>query len=527
MQNQRRNLTGGRGKYCCVPECGSAQYDRLKNKTNISLFRFPNKEKNPGLYKLWVQEVNKFRRKGGSDGFAINENTRICECHFKNDDISISSCQGIKKLKKDVVPSIFSFRKEKPMPTRKYPRKRVLSPPIKRAAVEQQDSEPVTAQQSSNTFENNEICNECVDKTSQLTVLQQKIELLEKEKENLRNENLDLKVINEDIKKRLFCYENIAENVDLFKSSTGVEVEKFSILYRFLNPGDFCENVKLYDPSKKVPDTMKEDPLSSPGFKTPDAKPGTRPKLNAKNQLFLFLTWLRLGYTLKHASWLFNLPLSTISRYIITWANFLYFKLGCVPIWPSRNQINDTMPECFRKTYPSTKVIIDCTELFCQRPSSLTVQSSLFSNYKHHVTYKGLVGVAPSGAVTFISELYQGSISDVEIVRRSGILQKELWEAGDSVMADRGFTISELLKPMGVTLNIPAFLKGRDQLGHEEIMESQTIAAVRIHVERAIERIKRFRQIRNEVPLTLHGSINQIWTVCCLLCNFMPPLIKQ
>ena len=139
---------------------------------------------------------------------------------------------------------------------------------------------------------------------------------------------------------------------------------------------------------------------------------------------------------------------------------------------------------------PSTRVIIDCTELFCQRPSSLTIQSSLFSHYKYHVTYKGLVGIAPSGGIIFVSELYDGSISDVEIVKRCGILQKELWRDSDSLMADRGFTIQNLLKPLGVSLNIPAFLQGREQLTMEEVTESQTIAAVRIHVERAIQRVK-------------------------------------
>ena len=93
-------------------------------------------------------------------------------------------------------------------------------------------------------------------------------------------------------------------------------------------------------------------------------------------------------------------------------------------------------------------------------------------------------------------------------------------------MADRGFTIQNLLKPLGASLNIPAFLQGREQLTMEEVTESQTIAAVRIRVEHAIQRVKKFRQIRNEIPLVLHGSINQIWTISCLLYNFMLPLIK-
>ena len=126
------------------------------------------------------------------------------------------------------------------------------------------------------------------------------------------------------------------------------------------------------------------------------------------------------------------------------------------------------------------------------------------------MTHKGLSGISPSGVVTFVSQLYDGSIPNVEIVERSALLRKKLWEDGDSVMADRSFTIGSLLHPLSVTLNIPSFLKGRDHLSEEEVTESQTIAAIRIHVRRAIQCIKRFRQIRNEILLTFHGSINQI-----------------
>ena len=153
------------------------------------------------------------------------------------------------------------------------------------------------------------------------------------------------------------------------------------------------------------------------------------------------------------------------------------------------------MPNSFKKTYPTTRCIIDATELFCQRPSSLLVQSSLYSSYKHHVTYKGLVGIAPSGAMTFISQLYPGSISDKELVARSGILNEKLWKNGDSIMADRGFTIQDELKAINVSLNIPAFLDGREQLTEFEVKERQTIASVRIHVKRAIQRVKQFQII--------------------------------
>ena len=210
--------------------------------------------------------------------------------------------------------------------------------------------------------------------------------------------------------------------------------------------------------------------------------------LLALTNYFFFYSWLRLGSPLKHTTWLFDLSKSTASRCIITWANFIYFKLGCLPIWPAKDIVIETMPECFRDTYPNTRVIIDCTEFFCQKASSLTIQSSLFSHYKHHITYKGLIGISLSGTITFVSELYDYDVS----LKRCGILNKELWSKDDDVMADRGFTIKKQLEPLVVTLNIPSFLAGKDQLSQEEVTESQTIAAVRIHVERAIQRITYF-----------------------------------
>ena len=75
-------------------------------------------------------------------------------------------------------------------------------------------------------------------------------------------------------------------------------------------------------------------------------------------------------------------------------------------------------------------------------------------------------------SITFISPLYEGFISDKEIVAR---------REGGSLMADRGFTIQEELKPLKVRLNITAFLSGRDQLTEAEMKESQGI-----HVERVI-----------------------------------------
>ena len=79
--------------------------------------------------------------------------------------------------------------------------------------------------------------------------------------------------------------------------------------------------------------------------------------------------------------------------------------------------------------------------------------------YKHANTFKQLVAIFPTGAITFVSNLYSGSISDVSIVKESKFI--DLVEPGDDIMADRGFNIRHLLLPKKATLNIPAFSHGK------------------------------------------------------------------
>jgi len=118
-------------------------------------------------------------------------------------------------------------------------------------------------------------------------------------------------------------------------------------------------------------------------------------------------------------------------------------------------------------------------------------------------------------------------MSDVEITKLSGIL--DLLEQGDDVMADKGFTITEALKKKGATLNIPPFLRESlsGQFTVNEVEQTQQIAAVRIHVERAIRRIKEYHFFDSVVPLSLIGSIDQLWVICSILCNFRGPLIDE
>ena len=82
----------------------------------------------------------------------------------------------------------------------------------------------------------------------------------------------------------------------------------------------------------------------------------------------------------------------------------MFLKFCKIPVWPSRAQVDQHMPADLKDKYLSTTVIIDCAEISYQMPQILRLNSEIFSLYKNHTTLKGLVGISPGGATTFISQ---------------------------------------------------------------------------------------------------------------------------
>ena len=83
------------------------------------------------------------------------------------------------------------------------------------------------------------------------------------------------------------------------------------------------------------------------------------------------------------------------------------------------------------------------------------------------------------------------------------------------------------LRTKQVSLNLPPFRQRQTQFSAQDVLQTKTIAKVRIHVERAIRRIKEFHLFDSDISLSTLGSVNQLYTVACLLTNFQGALIKD
>ena len=217
----------------------------------------------------------------------------------------------------------------------------------------------------------------------------------------------------------------------------------------------------------------------------------------------------------------FDIHRTTASRIISTWTHFLYCLLGSKRLWVPPEVVRAHLPPEFAG-FSDTQVILDCTEIFCQTPSSLLLQSEVFSSYKSHTTFKAMVGMAPHGAITFVSGLYAGSMSDREIFKQSGIVK--LLKPGMAIMVDKGFLVDDLV-PCKVYR--PAFLRNRKQMSKEDVRQTQAIARLRVHVERCIRRVKENKLFDKDIQLSICGNIEELFCVACMLVNYQNgPLVK-
>ena len=123
-----------------------------------------------------------------------------------------------------------------------------------------------------------------------------------------------------------------------------------------------------------------------------------------------------------------------------------------------KEQVAKYLP-AISKSFKNLRVILDCTEFFCEAPANFEHQRNLYSHHKGHTTFKVLIGCTPNGGISFVSEIYEGSIFDREIVIKLKLPEYLL--PGDVVLADRGFTIHDLLEEVGAYLNISPFLRNK------------------------------------------------------------------
>ena len=506
----------------------------------MKLFRFPT---DPSRRDGWIRAIKR-------ENWMPNEYSMVCQLHF------ISGKPSGFPNNPDYVPSLFSFSTSNVARQRdnvdRYERLQARRKRQLQLAECERDSEddsgdPTELQQPDDVTDlNSEETSPHIEALShspgELSLHVQPPELMELTEKLLHTEG-DLKKINEKVTSLEGCLEAAKEVIETTEMKLKEAVEKLRrseeekvLLMRQLHQASsMAFKIKNDDkqthlftglPSYNVfaliltyltPFVTKEKSLGS--------------GLTLDDELLVTLMKISQGFTNQVIGSMFEIHESKVTRIFHRWIDVMFQGLQPLIVWPDKEMIVTHMPSCFKPRYSKAVCIIDCSEVFIQRPTSLTARGQTYSNYKSHNTIKFLVAITPTGAVSFISKCWGGRVSDRHLTVNSGLMRHLKY--GDLVLADRGFDIADDLAMVGASLAIPPFTKGKPQLSQREVEFSRQLSNVRIHVERAIGRMKNYKILQSTLPISLikrdheteSAMIDKIVFTCAALCNLHPPLV--
>ena len=110
-------------------------------------------------------------------------------------------------------------------------------------------------------------------------------------------------------------------------------------------------------------------------------------KLSLFQEFSAVLVKLRMDCPIQDLAYRLDVSVATMSRMFTKWLALLDNGLKPLIIWPDHEALRLTMPLSFRESFGhNVAVIIDCFEVFIQRPTNLKARAFTWSNYKHQTT---------------------------------------------------------------------------------------------------------------------------------------------
>ena len=456
-------------------------------------------------------------------GYTVTSNTKVCSNHFKHGQ----------PFKDDPHPSLY---------LRGYEASKTKRRPLKRLNIENLPKNSKSRKRRSTNKCNVSVQVDFTDilesmehehdyytkceceKVTCLNCTKQKIAKLEDELERMKSEFLFIECELKKTKERLcepkdkkFTINKISNSDQLIKFYTGIPT--FALFQWLVDQiKSHATNMKYFRGKESMEDKHYQIHNT--------AKPGPNRSMSIEDEFLLTMMKLRLNLKEDDLAFRFDISQSCVSQIISTWIPFLARELEEFIYWPSQNEITLYYPQCFKKYEKTVRCIIDCTEIQIDRPSLAASNNEVYSQYKSRPTLKCLVGITPGGTISYVSKTFGGSNSDKKIVKKTGIVEK--FDEGDICMAGRGFNIQELFLQKQVQLIIPPFKRttpSTNQFTLEEDTATKQVANARIHVERAIGRLKSFDILQGPIPLNMIDLMDAALIVCSAIVNLQPFLV--
>lgn len=502
---------------CCVINCKNSGYQLKKWRKNycnqhkcnygtqcctcnppFELFTFPRENKDSYSRSVWTKNVYRVNTDGSN--WQPNENTRICSHHFVDGFPSVTNPFPTLSMGHD-----YSITTK----SRPPPKERLNISSKTLSSREKKQDLPETSNAGHCLLDHDYIvnnCNSCRQKDEEIKHLKASIIYLENK---IKKQNIENKV-----HKPISVLSKVCSSDQKMKFYTGIpSILAFNRAYNIIEPE--IKHLRYWRGPK-----FQCNPLKTKKIKMIRLK-----KLCAKEEMIMTLMKLRLGLLDADLADRFEISSSQVSRIFTTWVKVLAHFFGSLVYNPPKEIVRGNLPPKFQNSkYSSVRHIIDCSEIFIEKPQNLDIQNLTWSDYKKHNTAKFLISIIPSGMINFISACWAGRASDKQITMLCGFL--DIIEPHDTILADRGFQIQEEVTLLNARLIVPPGRKGAAQMSKVDVIKTKEVANRRIYIEQAIRRMKTFRILKFELPLTLYHHVDYICKIIAGICNMYIKLPK-
>ena len=141
------------------------------------------------------------------------------------------------------------------------------------------------------------------------------------------------------------------KNAEEFKATFDHDREKAAVMTYWDGIKKTVSNKKCLSPYEKLENIIQYIDFDDDKFEIDyeSVTPGPSRKLSLEQAYLLTMMKLRLGLMILDLAFRFQISHGKVSQIFITWIKLLSKELGVLIIWPSKEQIAATMPECFKK----------------------------------------------------------------------------------------------------------------------------------------------------------------------------------
>lgn len=253
---------------------------------------------------------------------------------------------------------------------------------------------------------------------------------------------------------------------------------------------------------------MQASTLTGKPRQRPYVSYGNSPLPTMADKLLFILMYLRKATTQDIFGEVFGMPQPVANQWIHRLHGCLNQALAMLDAIPARKADALDLADDAVKLY-----FQDGTERPIQRPKAPEVQETFYSGKKKRHTVKNNVLVNAQGEIVLLTATCEGKKHDKKIADEAAFTLPE----GSLLYQDTGFQGFAL---EGTIIFQPTKKPRGGELTADEKAQNRLISRIRVRVEHAINGVKRYRIVKDQLRNWKANFRDQVMETCCGLHNF-------